>query len=208
MKAKVPAFLAVTLCLLVPLPASAGDGGPEPVRTLAASKKTQRAKVASLRKGIEQRRQEAWSWQRTALLHPTRSSYSERRTTSLPYLRWIEGLWSRRAKAARLHAQNPPHKAQWLCIHRYEGSWSDPEAPFWGGLQMDRVFMAGYGAAFVRKYGGQLRYTYEKGKWALRAYGGEADKWTPLEQMWAAEKAHRKRGFGPWPNTARYCGLL
>jgi hypothetical protein len=27
--------------------------------------------------------------------------------------------------------------------------------------------------------------------------------------MWAAERAHRSgRGFYPWPNTARYCGLI
>jgi len=27
--------------------------------------------------------------------------------------------------------------------------------------------------------------------------------------MWAAERAHRAgRGFYPWPNTARYCGLI
>jgi hypothetical protein len=38
---------------------------------------------------------------------------------------------------------------------------------------------------------------------------GTADRWTPLEQMWTAERAHRSgRGFYPWPNTARYCGLI
>jgi hypothetical protein len=37
---------------------------------------------------------------------------------------------------------------------------------------------------------------------------GTADHWTALEQMWAAERAYRTRGFWPWPNTARYCGLL
>jgi hypothetical protein len=27
--------------------------------------------------------------------------------------------------------------------------------------------------------------------------------------MWIAEKAYRAgRGFYPWPNTARYCGLI
>jgi len=27
--------------------------------------------------------------------------------------------------------------------------------------------------------------------------------------MWVAERAHRAgRGFTPWPNTARSCGLL
>jgi len=36
---------------------------------------------------------------------------------------------------------------------------------------------------------------------------GTADNWTPLEQMWVAEDAHRSRGFGPWPNTRRYCRI-
>ena len=37
---------------------------------------------------------------------------------------------------------------------------------------------------------------------------GLADRWTALEQMWVAERAHRSgRGYGPWPNTARSCGL-
>ena len=26
--------------------------------------------------------------------------------------------------------------------------------------------------------------------------------------MWVAERAYRTRGFWPWPNTARFCGLL
>ena len=87
-------------------------------------------------------------------------------------------------------ALNVPHKDAWLCIHHYEGSWSDPNPPYYGGLQMD--------LGFQRTYGGAL----------LRAKG-TADHWTPLEQMWVAERAHRAgRGFYPWPNTARYCGLI
>jgi hypothetical protein len=50
---------------------------------------------------------------------------------------------------------------------------------------------------FQRTYGTQL----------FRAKG-TADHWTPLEQMWVAERAYQTRGFWPWPNTARYCGLL
>jgi hypothetical protein len=38
---------------------------------------------------------------------------------------------------------------------------------------------------------------------------GWANNWSPLEQMWVAERAYRSgRGFYPWPNTARYCGLI
>lgn len=83
-----------------------------------------------------------------------------------------------------------PHYYSWLCIHRYEGSWTDPNAPYYGGLQMDWNFMRTYGS------------------WLL-SHKGTADHWTPFEQMLVAERAHRSgRGFGPWPNTARYCHLL
>jgi hypothetical protein len=76
----------------------------------------------------------------------------------------------------------------WLCIHRYEGSWADSGSPYWGGLQMD--------LSFQQTYGG----------WLLR-HQGTADHWSPLEQIWVAERASRSRGFSPWPNTARDCGL-
>ena len=97
--------------------------------------------------------------------------------------------WQHRAAAARRLAQHPPHLAAFLCIHRYEGSWTDSGAPFWGGLQMNYGFQASYGG------------------WLLRTKG-TADHWTPLEQIWTAEKAVRSRGFYPWPNTARVCGLI
>jgi hypothetical protein len=97
--------------------------------------------------------------------------------------------WHRLATKARRRAQRPPHRSALLCIHRFEGSWSDSEAPFWGGLQMDLGFQAHYGG------------------WLLRMKG-TANHWTPIEQMWTAEKAIRSRGFYPWPNTARYCGLI
>jgi hypothetical protein len=84
----------------------------------------------------------------------------------------------------------PPHYWDWLCIHRYEGAWNDPGAPYYGGLQMDWGFMHAYGNSLLRSK-------------------GTADHWTPLEQMWVAEKALQAgRGFYPWPNTARMCGLI
>lgn len=97
--------------------------------------------------------------------------------------------WRRLAKATRIRAQHPPHMAALLCIHHYEGSWTDTGAPFWGGLQMNYGFQATYGP------------------WLLR-HKGTADHWTPLEQIWAAEKAVVSRGFWPWPNTGRMCGVL
>jgi len=75
-----------------------------------------------------------------------------------------------------------------MCIHRYEGSWTDGGGPYWGGLQMDYSFQATYGA------------------WLLR-HRGTADHWSPLEQIWVAVRAWRVRGFSPWPSTASYCGV-
>ncbi|HET7827371.1 MAG TPA: hypothetical protein VFK97_00705 [Candidatus Saccharimonadales bacterium] len=83
---------------------------------------------------------------------------------------------------------HPPLLSDWLCIHHYEGSWSDPNAPYWGGLQMDYTFQQVYGP------------------WLLK-HEGTADHWTPMEQIWTALKAYKTRGFEPWPNTSRLCGL-
>jgi hypothetical protein len=147
------------------------------------------AELARLLHGIAARRDETWYWQR--VMERTRTPFSPRLVgiRSVAYRRWALHVWTRRALVARVEAQNPPHKRQWLCIHRYEGSWADPNPPYYGGLQMDLGFQATYGGALLRAK-------------------GTADHWTPLEQMWVAERAFRTRGFWPWPNTARFCGLL
>ncbi len=94
------------------------------------------------------------------------------------------------AHARRRFVAGPPHRRAWLCIHRYEGSWKDRGAPYYGGLQMDISFQRHYAPRVLRTK-------------------GTADRWLPLEQMWVAERAYRSgRGFYPWPNTARYCGLI
>jgi hypothetical protein len=107
---------------------------------------------------------------------------------SLGRLRVLARRWSHRAHGVWLQATHPPDLSGWLCIHRYEGSWADSGSPYWGGLQMD--------LSFQERYGG----------WLLR-HKGTADHWSPLEQIWVAVRAARVRGFSPWPNTARYCGL-
>lgn len=108
--------------------------------------------------------------------------------SSLPRLRQLKRRWQHRAHTAWLQATHPPRLRDFLCIHRYEGSWADSGGPYWGGLQMD--------LSFQRSYGG----------WLLR-HKGTADHWSPLEQIWVAERATRSRGFSPWPSTARDCGL-
>jgi hypothetical protein len=115
-----------------------------------------------------------------------------------PHVRFAAPLDTRRALRFWRHrrldvlrlAAHPPHKSGWLCIQRYEASWSDSGDPYWGGLQMDRGFMRTYAPRLL-----------------LRR--GLANRWTALEQMWVAERAHRNgRGYWPWTNTARACGLL
>jgi hypothetical protein len=90
----------------------------------------------------------------------------------------------------------PPLGPQWLvnaflCIHRGEGAWNaNTGNGYYGGLQMDWSFMRAYGGS-------------------LLAAKGTADKWTPGEQIRVAMRAyHSGRGFYPWPNTARACGLI
>jgi hypothetical protein len=134
---------------------------------------------------IDRYRHETWRWQRTMGRRLTRELADPPADVEAKIL-----VWKRVALRTRRTAQNPPHRRQWLCIHRFEGAWTDPQPPYYGGLQMD--------LSFQRTYGRHL---------LLRK--GTADRWTPLEQMWVAEKAHRSgRGFYPWPNTARYCGLI
>ena len=107
----------------------------------------------------------------------------QRRLQTLKYWRRRQAACS---KSLRL-VGNPRH---WLCIQGYEGRWNDPGAPYYGGLQMNYGFMATYGRELLRRK-------------------GTADHWTPLEQMIVAERARRSgRGYYPWPNTARWCGLI
>jgi hypothetical protein len=79
-----------------------------------------------------------------------------------------------------------------MCIHRGEGRWNDPDAPYYGGLQMGWWFMRTYGAQLLSRK-------------------GTADKWTPLEQMHVAEHAYRREGhsrhwlYHQWPRSAPPC---
>ena len=90
-----------------------------------------------------------------------------------------------------------PRFAAFVCIHRHEAAWDDAGDPYWGGLQFDKTFMATYGADVMIRHRGE-------GAGGL----GLADSWTPAEQIEVAMRAYDSgRGFGPWPNTARDCGL-
>jgi hypothetical protein len=132
----------------------------------------------------------ATSLERFLLQHTTAGTRQDRQSL------WRDAAWLR--KYAEYHIANAQQRVRprinmysaWMCIHSHEGSWTDSGDPYWGGLQMDRGFMTTYAP-----------------RWLLRR--GWANRWSPAEQMMVAERAYSSgRGFWPWPNTARMCGLL
>jgi len=175
--------LAVLLAVAAAASALASATSPPKKR---ANHKT-KGKIASERhvNPLVTRRLRATTWRWQILI-------GQRRAHSAAPLNTRRALlyWRRHARHVRKVAARPPHRRGWLCIHRFEGSWGDGSDPYWGGLQMDRGFMQSYAPRVLLRRG-----------WANR--------WTALEQMWVAERAHRSgRGYGAWPNTARHCGLL
>jgi len=132
---------------------------------------------------------QTWYWQKLTGSHISQTAGRTLAVMAVPDLERTVHIWERRAVKAHRVAQHPPHMAEWMCIHHYEGAWNDSGGPYWGGLQMSLTFQ--------ERYGG----------WIYRTKG-TADHWTPLEQIWTAEKALKTRGFWPWPNTARFCGLI
>jgi hypothetical protein len=107
-------------------------------------------------------------------------------------------LWQSREAAAALRVASHSHPAlpatlvdAFGCIHSYEGAWSSNTGNgYYGGLQMDVAFQRLYGAEFLRRW-------------------GTADNWPAWAQLEAAATAYRSgRGFWPWPNSARLCGLI
>ena len=181
-------LLAVSLSLA----AAGGRDGPE--QAAAQIDRTQSSRALEARRvlaQIEVKRDETLRWQGLMGVSRTQHVDSARTTTSLEYQRWVLGLWTKRALTARKLASNPPHRAQWLCIHRYEGPWdANTGNGFYGGVQMDLEFQRTYGSRLLRTK-------------------GTADHWMPIEQIWVADRAYRSgRGFYPWPNTARWCGLI
>lgn len=175
------AFVGIFSGLAVAAGSTAAD--PTTPRKLAAKA------VAYWSHRIHTSRVETWHWERVMgvpRIHELAPRKLESNSTG--QLRRLSALWHAREHRAWRHAHHPPLLADWLCIHHYEGAWNDAGGPYWGGLQMDLSFQREYGA------------------WLLRAKG-TADRWTPIEQIWVAVRAWRTRGFSPWPNTARDCGV-
>lgn len=74
-----------------------------------------------------------------------------------------------------------------LCVHSHEGSWQDTGAPYYGGMQFDLSTWAANGG---------------------RRYSVYPHQASPTNQLRVAYTTWRRRGWAPWPNTARMCGLL
>jgi hypothetical protein len=80
-------------------------------------------------------------------------------------------------------------ESAFLCIHRHEGGWDAATGNgYYGGLQMDRQFQASHGHEYLRAF-------------------GAANRWPRSVQIAVAIDAWTTRGFGPWPNTRRMCGV-
>jgi Transglycosylase-like domain len=140
---------------------------------------------------IRKFRAETWRWQRLMRVQLTPNRREAERSRSTAYRRLVLSVWKERAAKARWQAHHPRRLGAWLCIHRHEGPWNaNTGNGYYGGLQMDM--------AFQRTYAPYLLSTK-----------GPAHRWTAIEQIWVAERAYRSgRGFSPWPNTARACGLI
>lgn len=108
---------------------------------------------------------------------------------------WLGARQERVRPGERPLSQRIRHYDELMCIASHEagpehGGWrANTGNGYYGGLQMDRGF----------------QQTYAPGVYRAK---GTADNWTREEQMRAAERAIATRGFTPWPNTARMCGLL
>lgn len=192
-------MLGVIACWLVGT-ATAQQGGIEPTD-------------ADLRQAISHHRQAtARVLDRKCLPNPYRP-YQYKRVATIPAgrVKPIERTWGRRLHTAfRVHSVcNSPR----YLAHRWAESWAG------------RCVSAGVGVPGNGESGGNIRSrsipsgTY-RGKWQMnmafeRAYGpsfvrrwGRADNWPEWAQDVAAWRGWQARGWSPWPNTARMCGLL
>ena len=142
-------------------------------------------------KQIHRYRNRTWRWER---LMGTRRTPASRLVETVPNPRfklWVRNLWKHRAlRAKRKAALARRIAAAGSASIASRAPGPTRNAPYYGGLQMDLGFQRTYGRELLQRK-------------------GTANHWTPLEQMWVAERAHRSgRGYYPWPNTARYCGLI
>jgi hypothetical protein len=169
--------------------AAGGNGRIEPTTQQDSSARAQARSIAYWRGKARREHATTVRWLTVVRGRPPRQSFDETSSiSSAQAARALARAWRRRAVKARRVAEHPPELHAWYCIHHYEGSWNDPNAPYWGGLQMDYDFQSAYGS------------------WLLKHHG-TANHWTPLEQIWAGVRAWRVRGFEPWAGSAHACGV-
>jgi hypothetical protein len=153
--------------------------------------------------GVYFYRKTARYWETKLGREPSKSNFNASHVLSCKYVVWVAHLWQKRAVETR--SEFAKHQAEirrlqraqnaltsdWACIHRYEGAWnSNTGNGYYGGLQMDWNFMSHYGSEFLARW-------------------GTADNWPVWAQVSAANRAKNSgRGYYPWPNTARACGLI
>jgi hypothetical protein len=174
----------------IPFAVSTAAGGTDREPTVAQPSAQDQADAHSIvRLNNQARRARAATthWLTLVRGRPPRNSAAIHKSSSPDAARNLARIWHKRALAASRLAHHPPKLHVWNCIHHYEGSWTDPNAPYWGGLQMDYSFQSAYGS------------------WLLK-HKGTANHWAPLAQIWAGVRAWRVRGFEPWAGTAHACG--
>src|SRR5262245_56728508 len=117
---------ACALTALAGATALRADPGPQPpvAPTTAEHEPAEAPDLDLIERLILRHRREAWRWERIMGVRLTRS---------LPHSPVDPGrraaAWHRLAVNMRRRAQNVPHRSAWLCIHRLEGSWTDPNPP-------------------------------------------------------------------------------
>jgi hypothetical protein len=185
-------MVAVAIAAGIAAPSSLAENETEPAATVTETQ----TDLGNYLLGTIARYQKAtWRWERLMRVRRTRAYRAASRTNDPARRLQILRAWKAKASKRRRQAHRPPRLAAWLCIHRHERhprqGWRTATGNgYYGGLQMDISFQRTYGRDLLRRK-------------------GTANRWTALEQIWVAERAYRSgRGFHPWPNTARYCGLI
>jgi hypothetical protein len=93
----------------------------------------------------------------------------------------------------RAQARESAHFFDWMqaaaCVISKEGTWTTNTGNgYYGALQADLSFQRAYGWEHYRRW-------------------GTANQWPWWAQLEMGYRGWLFRGWGPWPNTARACGL-
>ena len=188
----------IVVAALVPAVATAEPGKPYKTYAIQKDQKAQKQTVAQkcpgITKGVKHYRTVTWNYQLRLNYTPTKVEHKLWEIPSCRYAKWTAELWRDRSAWWAKRWENRPqikYLQQWICIHNHEGAWNaNTGNGYYGGLQMDITFQNAYGSDMISKY------------------GGYAHTWSPRDQIIVAERAHDSgRGFGPWPNTRRMCGI-